>query len=143
MTDAPTRELVPVTQEGAPIPMVLYCPKCGVQHIDAASEGWDNPPHRSHLCHACGCVWRPADVPTTGVAAISTTGQADTWGWDGASLNGATSAWSYRAGLEAAAKVAEANTPITIYPGSYKIETACQLISEQIRALAQQDGGEG
>jgi hypothetical protein len=38
---------------------------------------WDNPPHRSHLCHGCGHVWRPADVPTNGVATITTKGKAD------------------------------------------------------------------
>lgn len=62
-----------------PIGMLLYCPKCGEQHVDAASEDWDNPPHRSHLCHQCGCIWRPADVPTVGVASIETRGLADTW----------------------------------------------------------------
>jgi len=67
----------------APIPMLLWCPKCNEQHIDAPSEGWDNPPHRSHLCHACGCIWRPADVATTGVADIKTAGDADTWGRTG------------------------------------------------------------
>lgn len=72
-----------------PIPMVLLCPKCGVQHVDEAEvftsemladgqpEPWDNPPHRSHLCRACGCIWRPADVATVGVKAIATTGKAD------------------------------------------------------------------
>lgn len=80
--------------------MVLHCPKCGAQHVDgdnwdelriqAAESGrdlerwledneWNNPPHRSHLCHGCGTIWRPADVPTTGVKAISTKGKADTW----------------------------------------------------------------
>ncbi|CAJ7720283.1 Uncharacterised protein [Burkholderia pseudomallei] len=74
-----------------PIDMLLFCPKCGKQHIDEPevvfgdaddSDGeviWDNPPHRSHLCHACGTIWRPADVPTNGVAAIATRGRADTW----------------------------------------------------------------
>ena len=38
---------------------------------------WNNPPHRSHLCHSCGHIWRPADVPTNGVAAIKTKGSAD------------------------------------------------------------------
>jgi len=66
----------------APIDMVLFCPKCGEQHIDAAKgewngEAWTNPPHRSHLCHACGHIWRPADVPTNGVAATKTKGKAD------------------------------------------------------------------
>ncbi|WP_186191011.1 hypothetical protein [Burkholderia gladioli] len=76
----------------APIPMLLFCPRCGTQHIDAEEwaddphdieQGrmrvWSNPPHRSHLCHKCGCIWRPADVATVGVEAIETSGKADTW----------------------------------------------------------------
>ena len=77
-----------------PINMILHCPKCGMQHIDApdrleqiihresgtvVDEQWTNPPHRSHLCHGCGCIWRPADVPTNGVRSITTRGKADTW----------------------------------------------------------------
>ncbi|CAJ8282356.1 gp38 [Burkholderia pseudomallei] len=77
--------------QSEPLDMLLFCPKCGVQHIDHAEPAvehehgavefgaWDNPPHRSHLCHACGTIWRPADVPTNGVAAIATRGKADTW----------------------------------------------------------------
>lgn len=61
----------------APISMVLHCPACGKQHIDEATEEWDNPPHRSHLCLFCGRIWRPADVPTMGVAAILTKGAND------------------------------------------------------------------
>lgn len=79
-----------------PIDMVLHCPGCGKQHIDApeadrlckdgalcstypciACDRWTNPPHRSHLCHGCGHIWRPADVPTNGVAAVKTCGAAD------------------------------------------------------------------
>jgi len=65
----------------APLPMLLFCPRCGLQHIDAPDEmtGWINPPHRSHLCADCGCIWRPADVPTSGVLAIATSGKADNW----------------------------------------------------------------
>ena len=61
--------------------MVLHCPKCGRQHIDRPepSAGWTNPPHKSHLCHGCGCVWRPADVPTSGVEATQTQGERDNW----------------------------------------------------------------
>lgn len=60
------------------IPMILHCPACHAQHIDAPeSEDWTNPPHRSHLCHTCGHIWRPADVPTTGVAKIETRGKND------------------------------------------------------------------
>ncbi len=73
----------------APIDMVLHCPKCRMQHVDAPEisgfttlsgplpGGWSNPPHRSHLCHGCGNIWRPADVPTNGVAAVKTKGKTD------------------------------------------------------------------
>ncbi len=63
-----------------PIPMILHCPACHLQHIDAPDErtpDWLNLPHRSHLCHGCGHIWRPADVATEGVAAIQTKGKAD------------------------------------------------------------------
>lgn len=71
-----------------PIDMVLYCPRCGLQHVDAPElerwgkddgkgEVWTNPPHRSHLCSGCGHVWRPADVPTNGVDAVETKGRND------------------------------------------------------------------
>jgi hypothetical protein len=71
-----------VERVAEPIAMLLYCPQCGQQHVDEPDErtpDWTNPPHRSHLCHDCGCIWRPADVPTSGVAAIKTCGKADTW----------------------------------------------------------------
>lgn len=75
----------------APIDMVLHCPKCGMQHIDEPEAfnpdrhnettfpagAWTNPPHRSHLCHRCNYIWRPADVPTNGVAAVKTKGKND------------------------------------------------------------------
>lgn len=60
-----------------PIPMILFCPLCGLQHEDAPSLGWANPPHRSHLCVGCEHVWRPADVPTQGVRTIQTRGDKD------------------------------------------------------------------
>jgi predicted RNA-binding Zn-ribbon protein involved in translation (DUF1610 family) len=80
-----------------PIDMLIFCPNCGEQHIDAPedwesygyrveaaqAEGrvigarWDNPPHRSHKCGNCGHIWRHADVPTNGVRAIETKGRAD------------------------------------------------------------------
>jgi hypothetical protein len=61
------------------IDMILPCPKCGLQHVDAPEpeNGWDNPPHKSHLCHGCGTIFRPADVPTNGVAQIKTRGEND------------------------------------------------------------------
>lgn len=63
--------------EAEPIDMVLFCPACGLQHVDGPTEAWMNPPHRSHLCAGCGHIWRPADVPTNGVAAILTRGAND------------------------------------------------------------------
>lgn len=75
-----------------PIDMVLHCPTCGMQHIDkpnrlenivhrssgtVVDQLLTNPPHRSHLCHGCHYIWRPADVPTNGVAAVKTVGKAD------------------------------------------------------------------
>ena len=67
-----------------PIQMILHCPTCGAQHIDApdsdASPIWTNPPHKSHLCGECGNVWRPANVPTTGVPVTDIErGKRDTW----------------------------------------------------------------
>jgi hypothetical protein len=62
-----------------PVPMILFCPACGIQHIDRSDpeNGWLNPPHRSHLCATCRHIWRPADIPTVGVAAIATRAQLD------------------------------------------------------------------
>lgn len=82
--------------EDAPIDTVLYCPNCGLQHIDRPDEhalgdpdpeirahAWTNPPHKSHLCRkedgGCSIVWRPCDRATNGVEKIETAGQADTW----------------------------------------------------------------
>lgn len=88
--------------ERPPIDIILHCPNCGMQHIDERKQctmgvgcteasacyanvhgcpekcdAWDNPPHRSHLCHECGHIWRPADVCTNGVAHIETKGKND------------------------------------------------------------------
>jgi hypothetical protein len=63
-----------------PVALLLFCPNCLEQHIDAPDErtpDWTNPPHRSHLCHHCGHIWRPADVPTEGVAELATCGLQD------------------------------------------------------------------
>ena len=70
-----------IAQDGVPIDIVLFCPACGRQHIDAPepAKGWANPPHKSHLCHDCGQVWRAADVPTNGVQAATTRGAKDTY----------------------------------------------------------------
>jgi hypothetical protein len=59
--------------------MLLFCPRCDRQHVDSPQpeKEWTNPPHRSHECQQCGYVWRPADVPTSGVQSISTKGERD------------------------------------------------------------------
>lgn len=65
----------------APIDIVLFCPSCFTQHIDAPEPNgdWTNPPHKSHLCHHCKTVWRPASVETNGVAHVPP-GSRDTVG---------------------------------------------------------------
>lgn len=52
----------------APIPMILFCPLCHVQHIDRGE--WTTKPHRTHKCEVCTKEWRPANVPTVGVAIL-------------------------------------------------------------------------
>lgn len=74
----------------APLDIVVFCPKCGVQHIDAPEpdkcetcgmsddhggadhtfKAWLNPPHKTHRCHNCNHKFRPANVPTNGVATL-------------------------------------------------------------------------
>lgn len=61
---------------GDEIPEVPCSANCYCGDFEAA---WTNPPHKSHLCHGCGTVFRPADVPTNGVAEINTRGENDTW----------------------------------------------------------------
>ena len=62
-----------------PIDMILFCPRCGMQHVDKVDlpRGWGDPPHRSHLCERCRFAWRPADVPTYGVMEIKTRSSRD------------------------------------------------------------------
>jgi len=73
--------MIVVTHRVPPIPMVLFCPVCQMQHIDAPKPeiGWEDPPHKSHECQGCKAVWRPCDLATTGVKEIQTRGKADTW----------------------------------------------------------------
>jgi len=63
--------------EAAPVPMVLHCLKCGLQHIDVDDEtgNWATTrTHRKHLCKpsdgGCGTVWKPFDHPTVGVKEV-------------------------------------------------------------------------
>lgn len=64
-----------------PLDMLLFCPRCGAQHIDAPDErtpDWTNPPHKTHLCHECKHLFRPSDKPTNGVATIKSKRLAET-----------------------------------------------------------------
>lgn len=56
-----------------PIEMLLFCPRCGMQHVDApnAVQGWTNPPHATHTCQGCGLLWRPSNENTTGALHIA------------------------------------------------------------------------
>lgn len=77
-------ELKPLPEEdarlyGYPDPVVdivIFCPQCGNQHVDAPEEsiGWTNPPHRKHKCHTCGHLWRPFPYWTNGVERTRTDG---------------------------------------------------------------------
>lgn len=84
-----------------PVPMILFCPRCGAKHIDQPAEEcppecyklevdpagsfghdkvclrWTNPPHRSHECQACTFTFRHADIATTGVQDVQTHGKRD------------------------------------------------------------------
>ncbi len=74
-----TEAVTPTETPSESIRMVLYCPRCLFQHIDAPDEarGWTNPPHLSHRCAKCKLIWRPADVPTRGVMLLETRGPRD------------------------------------------------------------------
>lgn len=64
------RLLVMLEAPQPPIKMMLFCPRCRMQHIDAPHGEWTNPPHATHLCEGCGLLWRPSNENTTGVALI-------------------------------------------------------------------------
>lgn len=51
-----------------PLPMLLHCPACHVQHVDRGV--WSSWPHRTHRCRDCQHEWRPAHIYTVGVAAL-------------------------------------------------------------------------
>lgn len=67
-TAAEATEMVRHMLEGAPalpIPMLLWCPQCKARHIDV--DEFEEKPHHTHACQACGMVWRPAIEFTVGV----------------------------------------------------------------------------
>lgn len=87
------------TQRVSPVPAILHCPKCGLQHIDRPEtdaeyaarlhesawwelggvqpERWNNPPHASHKCAGCKWVWRPMPCASNGVVNHGSAGELD------------------------------------------------------------------
>ena len=58
-------ELLHLTSQNEPVPMLLWCPECGARHVDV--DDFAIKPHHTHACQACGHVWRPAIIATVGV----------------------------------------------------------------------------
>lgn len=51
-----------------PLPIITHCPNCARQHVDR--DEWVTRKHRTHRCEHCTHEWRPANVPTVGVAEL-------------------------------------------------------------------------
>jgi hypothetical protein len=66
----PVAATTPASEKSPPIDMLLFCPRCGEQHIDAPKGDWTNPPHATHTCQHCGLLWRPSNALTNGAAII-------------------------------------------------------------------------
>jgi rubrerythrin len=121
--DRRIEELEAQLEKAKPVDLLLYCPKCGEQHIDEARPdvcetcgfdipgckcgtftAWLNPPHKSHRCEECNHVWRPADVPTNGVRELKTKGSRD----------GDPQPRWYNANLAADARIRELETELAL-----------------------------
>lgn len=50
---------------------ILHCPTCGAQHVDGYDPDtqidWGKRLHRTHLCHACGGLWKHAEHYSVGI----------------------------------------------------------------------------
>jgi len=57
VSDATWREVA-----ACPIPVVLHCPACGMQHVDSLFA----KPHAQHDCAGCRHRWTPHPAPTLG-----------------------------------------------------------------------------
>lgn len=127
----------PIELHVDPIPMVLHCPGCGTQHLDGPNidEGWTNPPHRSHLCAACHVVWRPADVPTVGVAAIATRGQNDTPIGSRVVQGGVDFDWTTERGRAVSPKAVRLITRLWEMDRRVAVQRRDEIISELLQAI--------
>lgn len=61
-----------IAETPAPVPMTLFCPFCGVQHVDEGE--WATRPHKTHQCQSCKKEWRLFEYPTVGVAPVPVEG---------------------------------------------------------------------
>lgn len=55
-----------------PIRALIWCPKCGRQHIDEGE--WATREHHKHRCvgiDGCGHEWSPLEVPTVGIRRLN------------------------------------------------------------------------
>jgi hypothetical protein len=65
------RKQIAAQSKDVPVSMELWCPKCGLQHVDEGE--FAIRPHKTHLCvdygkrKGCGNLWRPYEYPTVGV----------------------------------------------------------------------------
>lgn len=63
--------------------VVLFCPKCGLQHLDVGE--WRERPHHKHYCETtplgrktgCGTLWQPYENDTRGVFTLDRAVMAD------------------------------------------------------------------
>ena len=51
--------------EEPPLPMLLLCPSCGIQHVDGGGEEWWQHGALEHVCVACGNLWCPSELYET------------------------------------------------------------------------------
>lgn len=60
-------EYLSVPEIKIPLSLELFCPECGMQHIDEGE--WEHKVHRTHQCQnpECGHEWRPFEFHTFGV----------------------------------------------------------------------------
>lgn len=55
-------------ENSGPIDMLLWCPNCNFEHIDAGE--WSTRLHKTHQCQGCGYKWKPCLSYTRGVSSL-------------------------------------------------------------------------
>lgn len=63
-----------IDPETRPLPVVITCPECGEEHVDAVDPvtgiDWSKRKHHEHQCSVCKYLWTPALIPTVGVKSL-------------------------------------------------------------------------